>query len=244
MFLVFIVTSVVVLFVATRRQAQFGSDFAVVGLVHAFVLFGADRHVRRGQRRALQPRRDLRRGGDASGSTRSTRLIYMLAQLSGGVLGALLTKALPRSTRAAPPTTAPPRSAPARRRLPGRAVEAIGTFSSCSSSSPSRSTRRRAQGMGAAGDRHHAGLHRHGRRPADRRLLQPGPLVRPGAGRQRLRRRLALHRRPARRLAARRRGLQVRARAGSGDRRRPSRPERVRAAARRPPRPGGAAEAA
>ena len=38
--LVFFITSVVVLFVATGSQAQFGSDFAVVGLVHAFLLFG------------------------------------------------------------------------------------------------------------------------------------------------------------------------------------------------------------
>ena len=39
-FLVFFVTSVVTLFVATGNQAQFGSDFAVIGLVHAFLLFG------------------------------------------------------------------------------------------------------------------------------------------------------------------------------------------------------------
>ena len=38
--LVFFITSVVVLFVSTGSQAQFGSDFAVVGLVHAFLLFG------------------------------------------------------------------------------------------------------------------------------------------------------------------------------------------------------------
>ncbi len=39
--LVFFITSVVVLFVARPGdQAQFGSDFAVVGLVHAFLLFG------------------------------------------------------------------------------------------------------------------------------------------------------------------------------------------------------------
>ena len=38
--LVFFITSVVVLFVATGNQAQFGSDFAVVGLAQAFALFG------------------------------------------------------------------------------------------------------------------------------------------------------------------------------------------------------------
>src|SRR5215216_5449050 len=36
--LVFFITSVVVLFVSTGGQAQFGSDFAVIGLVHAFLL--------------------------------------------------------------------------------------------------------------------------------------------------------------------------------------------------------------
>src|SRR4051794_4467884 len=38
--LVFFITSVVVLYVSTGGQAQFGTDFAVVGLVHAFLLFG------------------------------------------------------------------------------------------------------------------------------------------------------------------------------------------------------------
>src|SRR5215204_794484 len=38
--LVFFITSVVVLFVSTGGQAQFGSDFAVIGLGHAFLRFG------------------------------------------------------------------------------------------------------------------------------------------------------------------------------------------------------------
>ncbi len=38
--LVFFITSVVVLYVSTGGQSSFGSDFAVVGLVHAFLLFG------------------------------------------------------------------------------------------------------------------------------------------------------------------------------------------------------------
>ena len=62
--LVFFICSVVILFVATGSQPQFGSDFAVVGLVHAFLLFGLDRDVRRRQRRPFQPRRDACRGGD------------------------------------------------------------------------------------------------------------------------------------------------------------------------------------
>ena len=38
--LVFAICTVVVLYVATSATAQTGSDFAVVGLVHGFVLFG------------------------------------------------------------------------------------------------------------------------------------------------------------------------------------------------------------
>ena len=37
--LVFFITSVVVLYVSTGQNAQFGSDFAVVGLTHFLVLF-------------------------------------------------------------------------------------------------------------------------------------------------------------------------------------------------------------
>ena len=44
-----------------RPSAQSGSDFAVVGLVHAFVLFRLIVSIGRGQRRALQPVGDHRR---------------------------------------------------------------------------------------------------------------------------------------------------------------------------------------
>jgi glycerol uptake facilitator-like aquaporin len=37
--LVFFITSVVALYVATGQSSQFGSDYAVVGLVHFLVLF-------------------------------------------------------------------------------------------------------------------------------------------------------------------------------------------------------------
>ena len=91
--LVFFVTSVVVLFVSTGDQAQFGSDFAVVGLVHAFLLFG------------LIVMFGVVSGGHFNPAVTLAALaikrikpldgaIYMLAQLSGGVLGALLTKGL------------------------------------------------------------------------------------------------------------------------------------------------------
>lgn len=87
--LVFFIVSVVVLFVATGNQAQFGSDFAVVGLVHAFLLFG------------LIVMFGVVSGGHFNpavtlGALAIRRIapidaaIYMLAQLSGGVLGALL----------------------------------------------------------------------------------------------------------------------------------------------------------
>ena len=38
--LVFFVSAVVILYVSAGNQAEFGSDFAVLGLVHAFLLFG------------------------------------------------------------------------------------------------------------------------------------------------------------------------------------------------------------
>jgi len=91
--LVFFITSVVVLFVATGNQAQFGSDFAVIGLVHAFLLFGlivmfgvvSGGHFNPAVTLAAAA---IKRISPIDAS------IYMLAQLSGGVLGALLCKGL------------------------------------------------------------------------------------------------------------------------------------------------------
>ncbi|MGH2955555.1 MAG: MIP/aquaporin family protein [Solirubrobacterales bacterium] len=92
LFLVFIISSVVVLYVASGQNAQFGSDFAVVGLVHAFVLFVLIASVGVASGGHFNPAVTagfiaLRRIDPIDG------LVYMLAQLSGGVLGALLTKA-------------------------------------------------------------------------------------------------------------------------------------------------------
>jgi MIP family channel proteins len=92
-FLVFFICTVVILFVSTGSQAQFGSDFAVVGLVHAFLLFG------------LVVMFGVVSGGHFNpaitlGAAAIRRIspidaaIYLLAQLSGGVLGALLAKGL------------------------------------------------------------------------------------------------------------------------------------------------------
>jgi MIP family channel proteins len=92
-FLVFFITSAVTLFVATGNQAQFGSDFAVIGLVHAFLLFGlilifggvSGGHFNPAVTVAVAAIRRI---------DPIDALVYILAQLSGGVLGALLTKAL------------------------------------------------------------------------------------------------------------------------------------------------------
>jgi MIP family channel proteins len=89
--LVFIVTSVVVLYVAAGPNAQFGSDFAVVGLTHAFVLFILIASIGVASGGHFNPAVTtafivLKRIDPIDG------LVYILAQLSGGVLGALLTK--------------------------------------------------------------------------------------------------------------------------------------------------------
>jgi MIP family channel proteins len=91
--LVFFITSVVTLYVASGANAQFGSDFAVVGLVHAFVLFGliitlgtvSGGHFNPAVTAAAAFLRKI---------DPVDALVYVLAQLSGGVLGALLTKGL------------------------------------------------------------------------------------------------------------------------------------------------------
>lgn len=125
--LVFFVTSVVVLFVATGNQAQFGSDFAVVGLVHAFLLFG------------LVVMFGVVSGGHFNpavtlGAAAIKRiapvdaLIYILAQLSGGVLGALLTKGLLLDEGRATHYAAPEVSALLGSNFQGAIVEAVGAF--------------------------------------------------------------------------------------------------------------------
>jgi MIP family channel proteins len=91
--LVFFITSVVVLFVSTGSQAQFGSDFAVVGLVHAFLLFGLVVMFGVASGGHFNPAVTL-----AAAAIKRIppmdAVIYMLAQLCGGVLGALLCKGL------------------------------------------------------------------------------------------------------------------------------------------------------
>jgi glycerol uptake facilitator len=125
--LVFFVTSVVVLYFSTGEQASFGTDFAVIGLVHAFLLFGlvvmfgvvSGGHFNPAVTLAAAA---IKRISPIDG------LIYILAQLSGGVLGALLCKGLlldeGRATHYGAVTVSPILGSNFR----GSIVEAIGTF--------------------------------------------------------------------------------------------------------------------
>jgi MIP family channel proteins len=91
--LVFFIASVVVLFVSTGEQASFGSDFAVIGLVHAFLLFGLVVMFGVVSGGHFNPAVTLGAWAIKRISAIDA-LIYTLAQLSGGVLGALLCKGL------------------------------------------------------------------------------------------------------------------------------------------------------
>lgn len=91
--LVFFITSVVTLFVSTGSQAQFGSDFAVVGFVQGLTLFGVIVMFGAVSGGHFNPAVTLA----AALIKRISPLdavIYLFAQLSGAVLGALLTKSL------------------------------------------------------------------------------------------------------------------------------------------------------
>ncbi len=125
--LVFFITSVVVLFLATGSQAQFGTDFAVIGLVHAFLLFG------------LIVMFGVVSGGHFNPAVTLAAavikriapvdaVIYILAQLSGGVLGALLTKALLLDEGRATHYGAANVSGLLSGNMAGTVVEAVGTF--------------------------------------------------------------------------------------------------------------------
>ena len=93
LFLVFVVGTVVTLFVSTAADAQTGSDFAVIGLVHAFALFALIISFGAASGGHFNPAVTfaalLQKRIDAVDA-----VVYVLAQLSGGVLGALLVKAL------------------------------------------------------------------------------------------------------------------------------------------------------
>jgi MIP family channel proteins len=127
LFLVFFVTSVVVLYVASGQNAQFGSDFAVVGLTHAFVLFVLIASIGVASGGHFNPAITaafiaLRRIDPIDG------LVYILAQLSGGVLGALLTKGLLLDEGKASDYGTPQVSDLLGGATQGAIVEALGTF--------------------------------------------------------------------------------------------------------------------
>ena len=125
--LVFFITSVVVLFVSTGSQASFGSDFAVVGLVHAFLLFGlivmfgvvSGGHFNPAVTLAAAVLRRI---------SALDAVIYMLAQLSGAVLGALLTKGLLLDEGRATHYGATEVTGLLAGKFAGSIVEAVGTF--------------------------------------------------------------------------------------------------------------------
>ena len=125
--LVFFITSVVALYVSVGQNAQFGSDFAVVGLVHFLVLFAliislgvaSGGHFNPAVTTAFIA---LRRIDPIDG------LVYILAQLSGGVLGALLTKAFLLDEGRASDYGTPKIGAILGTPFQGFLIEGIGTF--------------------------------------------------------------------------------------------------------------------
>lgn len=125
--LVFFITTVIVLFLSTGEQAQFGTDFAVIGLVHAFLLFGlivmfgvvSGGHFNPAVTLAAMV---IKRISAIDG------VIYMLAQFSGGVLGALLCKGLLLDEGRATNYGAATVSGLLAGNFQGAIVEAIGTF--------------------------------------------------------------------------------------------------------------------
>jgi glycerol uptake facilitator protein len=125
--LVFFITSVVALYVATGQNAQFGSDFAVVGLTHFLVLFALIISIGVASGGHFNPAVTtafiaLRRIDPIDG------LVYILAQLSGGVLGALLTKAFLLDEGRASDYGTPKISALLSGGFQGFLVEGIGAF--------------------------------------------------------------------------------------------------------------------
>jgi MIP family channel proteins len=125
--LVFFVCSVVVLFVSTGAQPQFGTDFAVIGLVHAFLLFGLIVMFGVVSGGHFNPAVTI-----AAAAIRRIApldaVIYILAQLSGGVLGALLAKGLLLDEGRATHYGAAQVSGILAGNFAGSIVEAVGTF--------------------------------------------------------------------------------------------------------------------
>jgi MIP family channel proteins len=127
LFLVFAVGTVVSLYLQTDPAAQTGSDFAVIGLVHAFILFGLVITFGAVSGGHFNPAVTV-----AAAAMRRIdpidAVVYILAQLSGGVLGALMVKGfLLDEGRATNYGNADP-SALVGSNFQGMLIEAVGTF--------------------------------------------------------------------------------------------------------------------
>jgi MIP family channel proteins len=125
--LVFFIVSVVVLFVATGSNPQFGTDMAVVGLVHAFLLFGLIVMFGVASGGHFNPAVTLA----AAAIKRIAPIdavIYMLAQLIGGIGGAFLAKGLLLDEGRATNYAAPEVSGLLGGNFQGFIIEGIGTF--------------------------------------------------------------------------------------------------------------------
>jgi MIP family channel proteins len=127
LFLVFVIGTVVSLYVATTPASQTGSDFAVVGLVHAFVLFGLIMAFGAVSGGHFNPAVTV-----AAAAMRRIdpvdAVVYVLAQLSGGVLGALLVKGILLDEGRASDYGAAGVSPLLGNATQGAIVEALGTF--------------------------------------------------------------------------------------------------------------------
>ena len=127
LFLVLAVGTVVSLYVSTSPQSQVGSDFAVVGLVHAFALFLLIIGFGAASGGHFNPAVTV-----AAWASRRIdpvdAVVYVLAQLSGAVLGALLVKGLLLDEGRASDYGAAKISPLLGSTFAGGVVEALGTF--------------------------------------------------------------------------------------------------------------------
>jgi MIP family channel proteins len=125
--LVFFITSVVTLYVSVGSSTSFGSDFAVVGFVQGLALFGVICMFGAVSGGHFNPAVTL-----AAALIRRISaidaVIYILAQCSGAVLGALLTKGLLLDEGRAVHYGAGSISPMLSGNVAGAAVEAIGVF--------------------------------------------------------------------------------------------------------------------
>ena len=126
-FLVFVIGTVVSLYVAAGGQAQFGSDFVAVGLTQGLVLFFLIQVLGGVSGAHLNPA--------VTGAALFLRridpvdaIVYVLAQLSGGVLGALLVKGILQDEGRAMNYGAPDVSPILGSDAAGALVEGLGAF--------------------------------------------------------------------------------------------------------------------